>query len=349
MYKLSDFSYHLPSRLIANSPAIPRDSARLMVVNRRNLSISHALVRDLPYILPRTYRLVVNNTKVFPARIFGTKTSGGKVEVLLLEKTSTNSLSVISKPGIKTGEQLHFPNGLSAICTDVSGMSRSLQFNLSGPALLRKLRVIGEVPTPPYINPSPRSRRNYQTVYARKGFSAAAPTAGLHFTKALLAKLRLTHGVSELTLNVGLGTFLPVREQDISRHHLHNESYTITAQLARELNLAKRSDKKILAVGTTTTRALESAVQHSPTFRKTQAATDIFIYPPYRFKAVDALLTNFHLPESSLLMLVSAFTSSPNTKEKFESYQQSLIGKCYTEAIKNNYRFYSFGDAMLIL
>ena len=349
MLKTSDFNYHLPEKFIAQTPAIPRDSAKLMLVNRQTGQISHHHVRDLPQLLPKTYTLVVNNTKVFPARLKGHKPTGGQVEVLLLEKKSSNTYLAITKPGLKPQQQVIFSPKLKATCLTVNGYQRTLQFSLSANQLNLALHQLGETPTPPYIKQMVSDPQLYQTVYAKYGFSAAAPTAGLHFTKPLFNQLKHSHGIHELTLNIGLGTFLPVKTEDFTQHQMHSEHYTITAKLAQSLNQLKQAGKKILAIGTTTTRALESAVNKNGELTAQSAYTDIFIYPPYQFKFVDALLTNFHLPKSTLLMMVAAFTSWPNTSNQFKSYHQSLIGQAYEEAKKHNYRFFSFGDAMLIL
>ena len=347
--KTSDFNYSLPQKFIAQSPAIPRDSAKLMLINRQTGQISHHYVYDLPQLLPKTYTLVVNNTKVFPARLKGHKTTGGKVEVLLLAKKTSNTYLAITKPGIKPNQTIIFTPKLQATCLTIQDYQRTLQFSLSANQLNLALHQIGETPTPPYIKQMLNNPQLYQTVYAKKGFSAAAPTAGLHFTKPLFNQLKQSHGIHELTLNIGLGTFLPVKTEDFTKHQMHSEHYTITTKLAQSLNQLKQAGKKILAIGTTTTRALESSVNENGKLIAQSTNTDIFIYPPYQFKFVDALLTNFHLPKSTLLMMISAFTSWPNTSKPFKTYHQSLIGKAYEEAKKHHYRFFSFGDAMLIL
>ncbi len=347
--KLSQFDYHLPSQFIAQKPIQPRDHAKLMLINRQTGQISHHHVYDLPKLLPHQYTLVVNNTKVFPARLKGHKSTGGKIEILLLEKISADTYSAITKPGLKLNQQVIFTPQLQANCIQVDKRLRYIKFSLANNQLNQILYQLGETPTPPYIKEMISDPELYQTVYAKAGFSAAAPTAGLHFTPSLFNQLKISHGIHELTLNIGLGTFLPVKTENITQHHMHREYYTITANLAQQLNRLKQTGKKILAIGTTTTRALESAVDKNGNLQAKSEYTDIFIYPPYRFHFVDALLTNFHLPKSTLLMMIAAFTSQPNTSQPFKSYHQSLIGKAYEEAKKHHYRFFSFGDAMLIL
>ena len=347
---LIQFDYHLPTQLIAQTPSQPRDHAKLMLVNRQTGQISHHHVYDLPHLLPLQYTLVVNNSKVFPARLKGRKPTGGQVEILLLEKLSHNTYSAITKPGLKLNQQVVFSSQLQATCIQVDDRLRKIQFSLSNNQLNQALYKIGQIPTPPYIKKMTSDPQLYQTVYAKAGFSAAAPTAGLHFTPSLFHQLKTSHGIHELTLNIGLGTFLPIKTEDITQHHMHREHYTITANLAQQLNqLKQRQNKKILAIGTTTTRALESSVDEKGELQAKSEYTDIFIYPSYQFKFVDAILTNFHLPKSTLLMMVTAFTSYPNTSKPFKTYHQSLIGQAYEEAKKHHYRFFSFGDAMLII
>jgi len=317
--KLSDFDYHLPKQLIAQSPAVTRDSSRLMVVNRKTGEISHDYFYNLLKYLSPDDLLVFNDTKVFPARLFGHKPTGGKVEVLLLRP----GWQFISHPGIKDGQKIVFTEKLSARV--VNG---ELKFNVDNAELMQLLDEIGHTPLPPYIE-APRgvdsekkTRRRYQTVYAKNSGSAAAPTAGFHFTKRLLNKIP---NKVYVTLHVGLGTFLPVKSEKIEDHKMHEEYYEISNSAKGQVIGAKR----VVAVGTTSVRVLESDWD--------KHETSIFIYPGYKFKHVDAMITNFHLPKSTLLMLVSAFTG------------RDLIMKAYKEAIKEKYRFFSFGDAMLIL
>jgi S-adenosylmethionine:tRNA ribosyltransferase-isomerase len=374
--KLTNFHYDLPTELIAQEQAVPRDSARLMLINRSSGEISHHHVSDLPTLLPPEYFIVANNTKVFPARLMGHKSTGGKVEILLTQPLGHSSYLCISKPGLKFGDIVRFqgsdlegraqPPDSKAGRSDPTGYERLIHFNQNEADLRTTLSTIGTMPTPPYIKKLLGNSKDYQTIYAKYGFSAAAPTAGLHFTEALLKQIKHNYSWNELTLNVGLGTFLPVKENDIQDHHMHAESYTISPTTASAIN-KQRSDLclKLLSIGTTTMRALESnaaltpssdlravcseAKDRSELLRPGSFSTDIFIYPPYQFLLVDALMTNFHLPGSTLLMLVSAFCSSPNSKEKFTSFADSLLGRAYAIAIKEKYRFFSFGDAMLII
>jgi S-adenosylmethionine:tRNA ribosyltransferase-isomerase len=273
--------------------------------------------------------------------LIGHKPTGGKVEILLTEPLGHSSYHCIARPGLKVGDVILFSNGLSGIITAIKDIERTIKFNLEESALRTTLSTIGIMPTPPYIKKLLGNSADYQTIYAKYGFSAAAPTAGLHFTPSLLNTLKQTHPWHELTLNIGLGTFLPVKVNNIEDHHMHAESYTISPTMSHELSTMNH---KILAIGTTTLRALESSLGEPGTH-----STSIFIYPPYQFRMVDALLTNFHLPCSTLLMLVSAFCSAPNSPEKFTTFTNSLLGRAYTLAIQEKYRFFSFGDAMLII
>lgn len=370
-----DFTYHLPSHLIAQSPASPRDSSALMLINRATQEISHHHVYDLPHLLPRDYFIVANNTKVFPARLLGHKPTGGKVEILLTKPLGHSIYRCIARPGLRIGDTIIFPTpvpsrtDLVGTITSISGIERTISFNQEESLLRTTLSSIGSIPTPPYIKQFLGDAQAYQTIYAKYGFSAAAPTAGLHFTQELLGQMKTNFPWHELTLNVGLGTFLPVKAESIEDHHMHQESYNISHSSATAINALKKQGlsrpsadsvpcKKLLAIGTTTMRALESNATYNPRGYKSLISpgvtpgffsTDIFIYPPYRFQITDALMTNFHLPESTLLMLVSAFCSYPNTKEKFTNFQDSILGRAYAKAIAHNYRFFSFGDAMLII
>ncbi len=342
--QLADFQYDLPQELIAQTPAHPRDSARLMLIRRDTREISHHLVSDLPTLLPSGYDLVVNNTKVFPARIMAHKPTGGKVEILLLKKLPHHRYQVITSPGLDPGQTVQISPSLTAVVTSVADRIRVLRFSLSDPQLTEILSSVGIMPTPPYIKQMLGSSADYQTVYAKYGFSAAAPTAGLHFTPKLIHTLKQKHAWIELTLNVGLGTFLPVKADDITSHHMHREDYTVSATTSSQIRQIHASGRKLLSVGTTTMRCLESGLGKAET-----SSTNIFIYPPYQFQMCDALLTNFHLPGSTLLMLVSAFTSTPQTKSSFTTFADSLLGRAYAEAVRLKYRFFSFGDAMLVL
>jgi S-adenosylmethionine:tRNA ribosyltransferase-isomerase len=364
---LTDFAYDLPEGLIAQEQAVPRDSARLMLINRSSGEISHHHIFDLPTLLPPDFFIVANNTKVFPARLMGHKSTGGKVEILLTQPLGHSSYLCIARPGLKVGDVISFgslldrrpeqsssrdaeggrrlPEGLTGVITQVDDMERVIHFDQNEADLRTTLSTIGTMPTPPYIKKLLGNSKDYQTIYAKYGFSAAAPTAGLHFTEGLLKQIKHEYSWNELTLNVGLGTFLPVKENDIQNHHMHSESYTISPTTSQNIQDLKHSDKKLLSIGTTTMRALES----NPLLVPGPNSTSIFIYPPYKFQLVDALMTNFHLPGSTLLMLVSAFCSAPNSNEKFTSFADSLLGRAYAIAIKEKYRFFSFGDAMLII
>jgi len=363
---LSDFHYDLPDSFIAQQQAVPRDHAKLMLINRVPGSISHHHIYDLPALLPPHYFIVANNTKVFPARLTGHKPTGGKIEVLLTKPLGHSSYLCISKPGLNIGDIVRFQGSSLTGCvqpadsktgtTDPIGYERIIKFNQEESLLRTTLSTIGTMPTPPYIKKMLKNAKDYQTIYAKYGFSAAAPTAGLHFTPSLLQNIKHSHSWHELTLNVGLGTFLPVKVDDISTHHMHHEDYTISPTVSTAINLQRTVlCKKLLSIGTTTMRALESnvALPHSsPSSQLLQPgsySTNIFIYPPYQFKITDALMTNFHLPGSTLLMLVSAFCTYPQSKHQFTNFKDSLLGRAYHEAIKNHYRFFSFGDAMLIL
>ncbi len=355
--QLSDFAYKLPEELIAQSQAVPRDHARLMMINRSTGNITHHHVYDLPSLMPPNYFIVANNTKVFPARLIGRKRTGGKVEILLTAPLGHSSYSCIARPGLKVGDTIVFTAGLMGLITKVSGIERTIKLNQEESRLRTTLSEIGTMPTPPYIKKLLGNSADYQTIYAKYGFSAAAPTAGLHFTPELLKTIKANHSWNELTLNVGLGTFLPIKEQSIADHHMHAESYNISPTTAVNIAHLKQSGQKLLSIGTTTMRALESnaTLTGARDYRNTgilipgSHITDIFIYPPFQFALTDALMTNFHLPGSTLLMLVSAFCTHPNGNEKFTKFQDSLLGQAYQEAIKEKYRFFSFGDAMLII
>jgi len=341
---LTDFTYHLPEELIAQDAMHPRDSARLMLINRSSGEISHHHIYDLPLILPKDYFIVANNTKVFPARLLGHKSTGGKVEILLTEPLGHSSYLCIARPGLKVGDRILF-DGLSGVITHVKDIERTIHFDQNEADLRTTLSTIGTMPTPPYIKKILGNTSDYQTIYAKYGFSAAAPTAGLHFTNSLLKQIKVDHSWNELTLNVGLGTFLPVKENNIVDHHMHKESYTISQTTSKNITALKKSGKKLLSIGTTTMRALES----NPMLIPGANSTSIFIYPPYQFAITDALMTNFHLPGSTLLMLVSAFCTEPQSKAPFVTFKDCLLGKAYEIAIKEKYRFFSFGDAMLII
>ena len=338
---IKDYSYHLPEILIANKPTSKRDHCRLLFLNRSTGQIDHHQFFDLKEILGPNDVLVLNQSRVFPARLFGQKKTGGKFEILLIRQIKSDSWLAISKPRLTVGQELIFNHGLEAqvLSSEKTTGQIEIKFNQKHQQFFQTLDKIGHTPLPPYINSTETEkdiREEYQTVYAKELGSAAAPTAGLHFTKKLLADLK-NKGVQieYVTLHVGLGTFQNLRPENIATKTLHQEFYEITPETADRLNLAKQQGKRIIAVGTTSVRTLESACI-SNQLKSGQSSTQIFIYPPYKFKFVDALITNFHLPESSLLMLVSAFAGKAN------------ISKSYQEAIKEKYRFFSFGDAMFI-
>ncbi|OGM19287.1 tRNA preQ1(34) S-adenosylmethionine ribosyltransferase-isomerase QueA [Candidatus Woesebacteria bacterium RIFCSPLOWO2_01_FULL_37_19] len=354
--KLSQFDYFLPKKFIAQSPASPRDSSRLMIVNRKTKSISHQRFFELPNILSANDVLVFNDTKVFPARLIGKKNSGGKAEILLLKKLRGNLWEAITKPGFSKGEKIYFPSFFGKI-TERHNYTSFIEFSIPAKLFLKKINEIGTTPLPPYIKsqvPDHDLRKQYQTVYAREPGSAAAPTAGLHFTKNLIAQLKdIGVQIEFLTLHVGLGTFVPIKVNDISKHKIHSEQFTLEKSVADRLNKAKLYGKRIIAVGTTTCRVLETCAQKvdkegSYLLIPQSGSTDIYIYPGYKFRFIDSLITNFHLPKSTLLALISTYATLPNSNEKFTDFSKSLAGKAYHEAINKGYRFFSFGDAMFL-
>jgi len=341
-----DFSYDLPTHLIANTPATPRDHSKLLVLNRQTGDLQDKHFYDLADLLTPSDVLVLNQTRVFPSRLYGKKNTGGKIEILLLNQTSTNTYDCIGtnlKPNLKINFDKHFFGIIKSY--------NNIEFNLSGLELLQTLDNLGHTPLPPYINNSDNEkelRQKYQTVYAKTGSSAAAPTAGLHFTQNLLSSLHAKGVQIEfVNLNVGLGTFQNLRPENIKTKTLHTENYELETDVATRLNKAKQDKKRIIAVGTTTTRVLETCCKNGVLIPQ-KSSTNIFIFPDYKFKFIDSLITNFHLSESSLLMLVSAFISYPNTTTHFQEFSKSKLGLTYIHAIKNNYRFFSFGDAMWI-
>ncbi len=359
MLTLAQFDYDLPPEVIAQSPADPRDSSKLLVLNKNSGDISHHIFRDLVDLLTPNDVLIRNNTKVFPARIFGKKTTGGLVEILLLKQVHINSQGdtweVMTKPGLKPGQKVLFEGGkLEGVCTEVTPMTRYMQFNVSASIFWHSVLEVGHTPIPPYIewntDDEEKLREIYQTTYAKISGSVAAPTAGLHFTQELDDKLQ-AKGVEilEVTLHVGMGTFLTVKTDNIQDHQMHAEWFEVSKETAEQLNAFKKQGKRLIAVGTTTLRTLESVVNESGEFSSQFGETKIFIYPPHKFHSVDGLITNFHLPKSTLLMLISAFVSSPNTDNEFTDFEKSSVGKAYEVAKKSGYKFFSFGDGMLIL
>ncbi len=337
--ELTDFSYELPKELIAQHPAEPRDHARLMLYDKKTGAVEHKHFYDLVDELQAGDVLVFNDSKVIPARLYGKRVpTGGKVEVLLLTPVGEDRWEVLVKPGKKAlpGTTIEFPGGLQAEVLDRTDFGgRVVHFTYDG-VFDDIIDQIGEMPLPPYIHEKMEDPDEYQTVYARERGSAAAPTAGLHFTDELLQKIR-DKGVEEVfvTLHVGLGTFRPVEEENIEDHQMHSEFYSITPEAAGAINRAKAEGRRIIAVGTTSIRTLESAGT-TGTLKAGSGWTNIFIYPGFTFHIVDALVTNFHLPESTLLMLISALS----TREQ--------ILHAYDIAVREKYRFFSFGDAMFI-
>ena len=339
--KTDDFDYYLPENLIAQTPINKRDESKLMVLNKETGTIEHRHFADIiDYLTPNDV-LVLNDTKVMPARLIGQKEdTNGHIELLLLKNTQNNIYECLCKPAkrVKIGTIVTFGDGiLKAKCIEVKEEGiREFEFLYDG-IFYEILDKLGEMPLPPYIHKKLKDKNRYQTVYAKNIGSAAAPTAGLHFTQELLEKLK-NKGITicYVTLHVGLGTFRPVNVEDVTTHKMHSEYYTINEETAKILNQAKKDGKNIVSVGTTTTRVLETVMNQYQTFKACSGYTSIFIYPGYQFKAVDSLITNFHLPKSTLIMLVSAFCS------------KEIIMNAYSEAIKNSYRFFSFGDSMFI-
>ncbi len=335
----SDFYYELPEELIAQTPIEPRDASRLLVYDRSTNTIEHKHFYDLPDYLHKGDVLVINNTRVLPARIYGVKAvTGAKVEFLLHKRINLTDWEVLVKPAKKAsvGAKFVFSDKLSAEVIEYEGEGlRKVRFTFDG-VFEDVLSAIGEMPIPPYIHEKLKEQERYQTVYAKENGSSAAPTAGLHFTPELLNKLRaMGVEIVEVLLHVGLGTFRPVKADDITEHKMHSEYYCVTQKAADEINAAKAEGRRIIAVGTTSVRVLESAFRDGKLHAES-GETSIFIYPPYKFKAVDALVTNFHLPESTLIMLISAFMGRENALKMYET------------AVKERYRFFSFGDACFI-
>ncbi len=342
--KVSDFDYHLPPELIAKFPAEPRDSARLLVLHRKSGKLEHRIFRDIVEYLREGDVLILNDTKVIPARLFGRLPSGGKIELLLTRQISPNIWEVMAKPArkLKEGREIIFDDELKGVVKGYAGKGKRLiEFKLpESKSFMEKLEEIGHIPLPPYIEREerPEDREKYQTVFAKREGAVAAPTAGLHFTEDLLKKLS-DKGIiiRTVTLHVGPGTFKPVKVENVEEHEMDYEVYNVPPETAEEVNKAKSEGRRIVAVGTTVVRTLESAADESGTVKAGEGSTNLFIYPGYRFKVVDVLITNFHLPRSTLIMLVSAFAG----REK--------VLNAYREAVKMGYRFYSYGDAMLIL
>ena len=337
--KLSDFDYDLPEERIAQFPCEPRDHSRLLKVNIDTGELTHAHFYDLLDDVEAGDLLVFNNTRVIPARLIGAKPTGGKVEVFLLTRLDGDRWEVLVKPGKKAriGQEILFGDELSCVVeenTDFGG--RIVRFRYQG-IFEEVLDRLGETPLPPYIKEKLADKERYQTVYAKENGSAAAPTAGLHFTKEMLAKLE-AKGVrlAFVTLHVGLGTFRPVNVENVLEHVMHKEYYSVSAEAAEAIRQTKEAGGRVIAVGTTAVRTLESAAEEDGTITPKTGWTEIFIYPGYRFKVVDALVTNFHLPKSTLLMLVSALAD------------REMMLEAYRVAVEEKYRFFSFGDAMFL-
>lgn len=339
---VKDFYYELPQELIAQDPLEDRSNSRLMVLNRRSGEISHRIFREITDYLKPKDCLVINNTKVIPARLYGIREdTGAKIELLLLKRKENDIWETLVKPGkkAKTGTKISFGEGLlkGEIIDVIEDGNRLIHFSYEG-IFEEILDELGQMPLPPYITHALQDKNRYQTVYAKYDGSAAAPTAGLHFTPELLEQIQ-TMGVkiAEVTLHVGLGTFRPVKVSDVLSHHMHSEYFQIDTKAADLINQTKDAGGRIISVGTTSTRTLESAADKTGYIKAQSGWTDIFIYPGYSFKVIDGLITNFHLPESTLLMLVSALAG------------REQILSAYQTAVKEKYRFFSFGDAMFII
>lgn len=339
---VKDFDYELPQELIAQDPLADRSASRMMTLGRTDGRVAHRVFRDLPEYLQPGDCLVINNTKVIPARLIGAKEgTNAKIEVLLLKRREERVWETLVKPGKKArpGARISFGGGilLGEVTDVVEEGNRLIRFSYDG-IFEEILDRLGQMPLPPYITHQLEDKNRYQTVYAKYDGSAAAPTAGLHFTPELLEQIReMGVEIAEVTLHVGLGTFRPVKVENITDHHMHSEFYQIDAEQAAKINHAKDSGHRVIAVGTTSTRTLESAADADGHVQESSGWTQIFIYPGYTFKCIDGLITNFHLPQSTLVMLVSAFAGREHVLE------------AYRVAVEERYRFFSFGDAMLII
>ena len=338
--KVSEFNYDLPEELIAQVPIKNRDESRLMVVNREKRTIEHKTFKDIIDYLEPGDCLVRNNTKVIPARLYGKKETGANVEFLLLNNIEGDIWESIVRPGNKlhVGTKVIFGDGLleAEILDIMPGGTRKVKFSYQG-IFNEILDQIGLMPLPPYIHETLKDKDRYQTVYAKYDGSAAAPTAGLHFTNELLEKIKEKGiEIANVTLHVGIGTFRPVKEDEVEKHDMHTEHYYIKKEDADKINNAKKNGKRIISVGTTSCRVLETVADENGLVKEIEGDTNIFIYPGYKFKCVDNLITNFHLPQSTLLMLVSALSD------------KDFMLEAYEEAVKDKYRFFSFGDAMYI-
>lgn len=340
--KVSDFDYYLPEELIAQHPTPVRDQSRLLVYHRESKKIEHRIFCEIKeYLMPGDC-LVINDTKVIPARLYGVREdTGAKIELLLLEKKNKDQWQALVKPGkrVKIGSRLVFGNGiLKGQAIDIlEDGSRIIEFDYEG-IFEEILDQIGIMPLPPYIHEKLEEKERYQTVYSKYAGSSAAPTAGLHFTKELLEEIeKMGVKIARITLHVGLGTFRPVKVEDIKEHKMHYETYNVSQEAADTINQCRKNGGRIIAVGTTSTRTLESVADDKGIIHPGSGKTDIFIYPGYTFKGIDGLITNFHLPKSTLIMLVAAFIGKDE------------VLNVYKKAVEERYRFFSFGDAMLII
>ena len=339
--KTDDFDYELLEYLIAQTPLEKRDNSKFLVLDKENGNIEHKHFFDVVELLEKDDVLVLNDTKVIPARLYGIKEgTDANIEILMLKDKGQDEWECLVKPAkrVKVGTKIIFgQNDIEAVCTSIGEEGiRILKLNYKG-ILYEVLDKLGEMPLPPYIHEKLKEKNRYQTVYAKNDGSAAAPTAGLHFTEDLLEKIKQKGvKIEYVTLHVGLGTFRPVSVDDVTKHKMHSEFYMMNEQTAKVLNEAKKNNNRIISVGTTSTRTLETIMNLYGEFKECSGWTDIFIYPGYEFKAINALITNFHLPKSTLVMLVSALAGKEN------------IMKAYQEAIENEYRFFSFGDSMFI-
>lgn len=339
LFLKSSYYYDLPEELIAQTPVEPRDSSRLLVYNRKTKTIEHKIFRDIVDYLHEGDVLVINNTRVLPARLYGYKETGAKIEILLQKRIDLKTWEAIAKPfkRLSVGTKVTFSQNLSCVILSKGEYGGcTIQFDFDG-VFEERLSEVGQVPLPPYIHEKLKDKERYQTVYSKVEGSSAAPTAGLHFTPELLQEIK-DKGVEivEVLLHVGLGTFRPVKEDNILNHDMHSEYIEMTEENAYKLNKAKSDGRRVIAVGTTSVRVLESCADERGVIIPQKRETNIFIYPSYKFKFVDALITNFHLPESTLIMLISAFAGYDETMQ------------IYKVAVHEQYRFFSFGDAMFI-
>ena len=339
--KVDIFDYNLPEELIAQTPVLQRDSSRLLALGRESGEITHGHFSDIKKYLKKGYCLVLNNTRVIPARLIGERAGGGEAELLLLRRIDTYRWETMVRPGkkLKVGKSVAFGGGklTAEIVEELPNGNRVAEFKFDG-IFEEVLNELGQMPLPPYITEKLADKERYQTVYSKHDGSAAAPTAGLHFTNELLAEIEeMGVNIAYLTLHVGIGTFRPVKADVVEEHDMHSEVYIVPEETAEIINRTKREGGRVISVGTTSTRTLESATDENGILHAGSNSTNIFIYPGYKFKMIDGLITNFHLPKSTLIMLVSAFAGYENTMN------------AYKTAVDERYRFFSFGDAMFIV